>query len=216
MADCLFLRWILEQPVVKLDTVRRCQAANANCVSRGDVSSGLPIRHGVRTNAEYWPEHCRTAEEVANLRYCIQVPHTKNYSHFVSAIKCGLSERTKKVINIMMEVMKATKKDNLPAATPVDSMVPDVDAVFERINLIAEKSEYKSTRAMLIALGVNSPALYNHKRLKSLPTYTLLKPFKRRFGVDFDWLIEGDESGLSMEARKFLFGPTDEKAKKSE
>lgn len=42
MADCLFLRWILEQPVVKLDTVRRCQTRQDAIMPVGNKPPALP------------------------------------------------------------------------------------------------------------------------------------------------------------------------------
>lgn len=190
-----------EQRIVQLDAFRLGKAGQRKNVAMRHTSSALPHADCVGADAEGFSEDHPASEGSDQLVYGGDGVHGDIYSLPVSGVKRDFSEQTlhqsAEIIDLMVRIVSNQPID-IPGAPP-----PDVDAIFERLSLCAAQAGM-SLSAACDVLGFTSARLFNHKDRATVPAMEMLRAFKRRFGVTIDWIVEGDDSGLTYQARQFL------------
>lgn len=148
-------------------------------------------------------------EGINELVYGPDSVHSRLYSHRVIDFNASIPERTvlTNVEILPLMARKSTAQSDIEdeSQRSVEVPVADIDAIFGRLQLLADTDGLSLTKATE-NLGITSERLFNHKTRKSIPSMDILRRFKRKYGVTIDWIVEGDESGLSRQARDAILG----------
>ena len=189
----------LEQRIIELEAVRAVRARRAEAAARRGRSVQQAEQAG--EGAQLLIENRPAVGDGSQRGYGGERGHGPIYSRQVSDVKSSISEQTLTSCADIIPFM--VRKQTAPAPAPEALPPPDVEAVFARLDLCARRSD-TTLSALVESLGFSTGRLFNHKDRHTVPAWEILRAFKRRFGVTVDWIVDGDESGLTVAARTFL------------
>ena len=189
----------LEQRIVELEAVRAVRVEKAEAAAR----RGRAVQQAEQAGGgEQLLIESRPAVGDGSQRgYGGERVHVPISSRCVSDVKASISELTLTPCADIIPFM--ARKQTAPAPAPEALPPPHNEALFARLDLCARRSD-TTLSALAESLGFSSGRLFNHKDRHTVPAWEILRAFKRRFGVTVDWIVDGDESGLTVAARTFL------------
>lgn len=163
-----------------------------------DAPANFPDIHGAIAYPGHPANSVGTPECGDHLVYGVDRLHAGMLLHFVSYVKHAFWRLTHFGRGDKMSFI--TKAQTKPVPLPP----PGAEYAFARLDYVAWRGKTNPTELSREIGRDNSSWISAAKFRGTDIPWVMLRHIKKKYGVDYDWMSDGDEAGLTVDARKFL------------